>query len=389
MVPKVSVIVPVHNGEKLLPLCLDSLMNVDYPKEQLEIIVVDYNSTDDSSNIIKKYPVKYIREKKKGLGIARNTGIKLSSGELIAFTDHDCVVDKAWIANLVEAFKTDLTIGGCGGKILSYRPKTWLERCNDFFPSREAIFAKNFFLPFILTINAMYRRDILYKVGLFDKNILFCEDLDLSWRVCLEGYQLKYVPEAVVYHKWRDKLISFLIRHFKYGYSDYNVWLKYKGLVSKDSMNFNLRPLVDQFVCMLRFIMVFSVNFSRRGDNLGKNLYLFKIIKSTSYNVGWFFHNMALKIRKGKIPSPVSVGDKVIWWNHDNGGIVVLIKNSQYNRYILNDVGAQIWKLLVEGNNKEEIINEITNKYEVDKIKLKSDIEELINEFEEQGIIKK
>lgn len=387
MVPKVSVIVPVYNGEKTLSLCLDSLMSLDYPKEQLEIIVVENNSTDASPNIIKKYPVKYIFEKKKGTAIAKNIGIKVSAGELIAFTDQDCIVDKAWIKNMVESFKNDFKIGACGGKTLSYKPRTWLEKCNDFIPSIVTIFSKNNFLPFIQSCNVMYRKDVLYEIGLHDERIGFCSDLDISWRICLKGYHLKFVPEAVVYHKRRDKLNAFFAQYFKYGYEDYNVWLKYKGLVNKDSINFNLRPSSEQFLEILRSIMFFIVNFFKLKDNLDKNLYLFKFIRDVAYNVGWFFRSITSKIRRHKIPSPISVKDKVIWWNHDNGGIIVFIKNGCYNRNNLNGVAWQIWTLLMAGKKDSEIVDIVTNEYNVDKEKANKDVVNFIEELKKESLL--
>lgn len=73
MGPKVSIVLPVYNGEKTLSLCLDSLMNLDFSKDNLEIIVVDNNSTDATKDIIKRYPVKYVFERKEAV---EHAGIK-------------------------------------------------------------------------------------------------------------------------------------------------------------------------------------------------------------------------------------------------------------------------------------------------------------------------
>ena len=129
--PKVSIIVIAYNEEKMLPLCLDSLMELDYPEDKLETILVDNNSTDRTKDIIRKYPVKYVFEHKRTRGAARNKGIKASSGEFIAFTDADCIVDRNWIRRLVQGFDSD-NIGGCGGRIVTYQPKNWVESidCN-------------------------------------------------------------------------------------------------------------------------------------------------------------------------------------------------------------------------------------------------------------------
>ena len=88
---KISVIVPVRNNEEMIGDCIESLLAQDYPKEDYEIIVVDNNSTDKTTDIIKKYPVKYLHEEKTGRGIARNTAVKTAFGEIIAFTDSDYI----------------------------------------------------------------------------------------------------------------------------------------------------------------------------------------------------------------------------------------------------------------------------------------------------------
>ena len=100
--PSVTVIVPVRNGEQTIQSLLESLQKLDYNRNKVEVIVVDGNSTDKTQEIVKRYPVKLIVEKRKGLNVARNTGIKCSKGEIIAFTDSDCIVPPDWLRRLWE-----------------------------------------------------------------------------------------------------------------------------------------------------------------------------------------------------------------------------------------------------------------------------------------------
>lgn len=234
MLPQVSIIVPVYNGEKTLSLCLDSLINLDYPKEQLEIIVVDNNSRDRSKDIIKRYPVKYLFEEKKGTAHALNKGIQVSSGSLVASIDADCIADANWIKNMVNAFTSE-DIGGCGGKVLVYNPTTFVERYiqenSNLFFNERSIQSNISLLPFITDCNAMYRKNILQKAGLFDPNIFFLQDVDMSWRIFLMGYQIKYVSNALVYNKVWDDLISFFIRQFKIFYYKPFLFNKYRKIL--------------------------------------------------------------------------------------------------------------------------------------------------------------
>lgn len=97
--PFVSVIIPAYNAEKTIEACLDSIMNQTY--RNYEVIVVDDSSVDNTSTIIKKYPVKLIRAPKNLMaGGARNLGLKYAQGEIIAFTDADGITDKNWLNNI-------------------------------------------------------------------------------------------------------------------------------------------------------------------------------------------------------------------------------------------------------------------------------------------------
>lgn len=99
-------------------------MNQDYSK--LEIIFVDSNSTDKSVEKIKDFPIKLMNEKKKGASRARNTGLRNSKGEIIAFTDSDCIAKRTWISSLVNCY-TDKEVAVVGGQIKSYNPRTEFE----------------------------------------------------------------------------------------------------------------------------------------------------------------------------------------------------------------------------------------------------------------------
>jgi glycosyltransferase involved in cell wall biosynthesis len=222
--PKVSVIIPVKNGAAYIKGLLDSLMEVEYEKDKLEVIVVDGNSTDNTREIVSQYPVKLLPEERPGLNAARNTGIKHSSGEILAFTDADCVVPKNWIKNIVEVLKNP-EVGCVGGNVLRYYDN-FLSRYADesiipvmrVFKKREIL---NYVKPperFPAGCNMAIRRETLEKAGFFDESIRYGYDEDeLVERICKAGYKMVLDPEVLVKHKHRPKLMELLKQHFNYG----------------------------------------------------------------------------------------------------------------------------------------------------------------------------
>lgn len=106
--PTISVVVPCWNGEQFLASCLNSLLDQTLPKRDYEVILVDNNSSDNTLSIARQYPdIRIIQEKQRGAYAARNTGIKIARGEIIAFTDSDCVVDQNWLTSILRALSED------------------------------------------------------------------------------------------------------------------------------------------------------------------------------------------------------------------------------------------------------------------------------------------
>jgi glycosyltransferase involved in cell wall biosynthesis len=125
--PFVSVIVPVYNGERNIGNCIKSLLSLDYPSSKLEIIIVDNNSKDATRRVIQEFPViSLIEDRIQSSYAARNTGLKQSKGEIIAFTDSDCIADKDWILKAVACFQ-DESVGCVAGRIDGYPPSNYIE----------------------------------------------------------------------------------------------------------------------------------------------------------------------------------------------------------------------------------------------------------------------
>jgi len=237
--PRVSVIVPVKNGAQKIAGLLDSLMHVDYDKEMLEIIVVDGNSSDNTREIVLRYPtVKLLTEERPGLNAARNTGIKNSTGEIIAFTDSDCVVSKDWVKRIVEDF--DEKEAGCvGGNAQGFYDDLISRYCDESLIPVMRVFREKKILSEVKPplqypagCNMAIRRSTLDEVGEFDENIEYGFDEDeLVERICSTGHTMVLDPDLLVSHKHRSSVRELLKQTFRYG-RGMGVLLREKGLKS-------------------------------------------------------------------------------------------------------------------------------------------------------------
>lgn len=220
-VPFVSVVVPTFNRKDMLKDCLESLFVQSYPTERYEIIVVNGGSTDGTEILLKEYEKKalcrfrWYTQNNLGCHAARDFGIKNAIGEILCFIDDDCIADRNWIRNLVEAFYNSDKIGGVGGKIIAYKIETLAEK----FTEKTGILRQEKFksLASIITGNAAYRRNVIVAIGGFNGSFRTCEDIDVSIRARLKGYALEYCPEAIVFHRHRSTIRELIKQQYGYG----------------------------------------------------------------------------------------------------------------------------------------------------------------------------
>ena len=163
---KVSIIIPVYNTEKYLEKCLDSIINQEY--RNLEIIIVNDGSTDNSMNIIKKYQkldsrIKVFEQSNKGTGSARNKGLDNATGDYISFVDSDDYVSPLFIKKLVEAIKEDDLCSHCGMD----------KNGKDFGVTEEE---RKLFIRACVTnklYNAKYLKDIRFTNHKYSEDLIF------------------------------------------------------------------------------------------------------------------------------------------------------------------------------------------------------------------------
>ena len=200
--PFVSVVVPVRNGQDTIAECLSALLALDYPENRREIVVVDNGSTDRTAEIVSGFPVRCVREERRGRAHARNRGIGEADFGVIAFTDADCIAHRSWLRELVRELG-EPGVGGAGGEILAYEPASPAERFMARREPRWQSFVLSLDRPFLITANAAFTARALRRAGAFDPDFATAEDVDFGWRVRASGLELRYAPDAVVRHRLR------------------------------------------------------------------------------------------------------------------------------------------------------------------------------------------
>lgn len=227
LLPKVSIVVPIYNGENDLPDLINCLKSQTYPIEQVEYFLVDNASSDRTSTIIQNaaqnFPqIHYLAETKiQSSYAARNTGIRAATGEIIAFTDADCRPQPHWLAELIVPFQ-DTNIGIVAGEIIGLPGKTILEK----YAEKQDVLSQKYtlkhpFCPYGQTANLAIRKEIFTQIGLFRPYLTTGGDADICWRIQRESnWKIEFAPNAIVQHRHRSTLGEFQSQWRRYGKSN-------------------------------------------------------------------------------------------------------------------------------------------------------------------------
>ena len=232
---EVSIIVPIKDKfDPYINRCLESLKKLNY-SGSFEILVIKGGNR----------------------GQARNFGIKLAEGEVIAFTDADCIVSQDWLSLLIKNLNQDTTLGGVGGVNVSPLDDSIISKAIDFiFSSYLGSLgsaslhkpSKPKFVKALACINSAYWRHVVMEVGGFDEEFELCEDTNLSYKVRAMGYKLLLVPCILVEHYRRGRIKQFAKQFFLYG-----VGRMRSILSSKDYAN---KGIIIPFVGALLFPLI-------------------------------------------------------------------------------------------------------------------------------------
>ncbi len=226
--PMVSIVVCSYNGARTLKDCLDSLQHLHYPS--YEVIFVDDGSRDGTQEIMKAYPgVRNIAQTNQGLSFARNVGIAAARGEVVAFTDSDCMADRDWLYFLVHTLLSG-DFAAVGGPNISPPATNWIQATVGAAPgSPSHVLLTDTIAEHVPGCNMAYHKWALEEIGGFDAEFRKAgDDVDVCWRLMQRGYQIGFSPAAVVWHYRRFEVRTYFSQQL--GYGEAEAMLRYKHL---------------------------------------------------------------------------------------------------------------------------------------------------------------
>jgi glycosyltransferase involved in cell wall biosynthesis len=241
--PKISVVICTHNRDSYLGSALDTILNQEF--DDFDVVVVDNASTDRTREVVESrmpHPrLRYVYEGTLGLNVARNRGIQETTSPIIAYFDDDALAPPQWLSCLDSAYQTYPKLGVAGGKVTLIWPEgftqpnwlspTLIDALGAYELGDEIVFIKNAGQT-PRGLNYSIRRSVLEEVGDFKlnldrvgKNLLSHGELYMTELVLRQGWQVAYLPEAIVGHQVsveRTKAGWYLRRGWWQGISECN-----------------------------------------------------------------------------------------------------------------------------------------------------------------------
>ena len=227
--PSVSIIVCSYNGAKTLAACLESLGKLSYP--DYEVILVDDGSTDDTAYIAAQFPtIRYMHQSNHGLSHARNTGATAAKGEVLVYTDSDCMADVDWLYYLIGTLVSG-NYAGVGGPNVPPPAQNWVQACVAGAPGGPShVLLTDTVAEHIPGCNMAFYRWAFENVGGFDSEYHKAgDDVDFCWRVQQAGGVIAFSPAAIVWHHRRFTLRAFVTQ--QQGYGEAESLLRFKHLI--------------------------------------------------------------------------------------------------------------------------------------------------------------
>jgi cellulose synthase/poly-beta-1,6-N-acetylglucosamine synthase-like glycosyltransferase len=239
---KISIIIAALNNEQTIDECLKAVFELNYPKDFLEVIVVDGGSKDATVKIAEEYPVKVVSTPLNAPA-AYNYAMKIARNDVLGFIDADAKVEKEWLSKLVTHL-ADPQVAGVSGSIETWNTENaWARSIGYDMASRYARLKK--YATRIATMNLLLKKSVIEAAGGFDEHLPSQYDTDLGFRITRRGYKIVFDPNAKCYHFNRTTVRAFFRQQLQYGKNTLKLYFKHAKLARGDEITdflMNVQP---------------------------------------------------------------------------------------------------------------------------------------------------
>ncbi|MBD3202893.1 glycosyltransferase [Candidatus Woesearchaeota archaeon] len=283
--PNISILIPAYNEEKTISRTLRAVLNSNYDKNKLEIVVIDDGSTDSTRDIVKKFKkVRLLESDHAGKSKALNFGLKKAKYRYILSLDADSIIQKNFIPEIVKPFK-DKSVGATNGIALIDKPGSFIQffQVVDFHfinlirHSFSKVFSNSIWF---FGAAACYDKKVLDKIGYFSKKVL-TEDLDIYFRINNEKYKVITPKNAVYYTRGPGTIKDLINQRMRWFYGGVQCILKHKYLFGGKS-GFEINFLfANQFIWTFTsianiFLVIYQVLLWLPSGLKNRLFYLFR-----------------------------------------------------------------------------------------------------------------
>jgi hypothetical protein len=238
--PGVTFVIPVHNGARWLDQVLTAVWAQDYAG-RTEAIAVEDGSTDGSRGILARHAANgrltIVDGPRRGATAALNAGIAAAAQPLIAQIDQDVIIERDWLARLAAELETDPAVAAAQGHYVE-APGAGLWSRVMALDLRARYRALRSTRPdHVCTGNSVYRATALRAAGLFDEDMGYGYDNDMSYRLTGAGHRLAFAPGATAVHYWREGAAAYARQQYGFGYGRLDLLRKHRGRLAGDDVS--------------------------------------------------------------------------------------------------------------------------------------------------------
>jgi len=305
--PRISVVIPAWNEEENIANTIKSIKNQNYPKEKMEIIVVNDGSTDKTGEIAKSFSGITVIDRVKNPEFnelkagALNAGIKKAKNEILVLIDADSILKRDAIRNAVWEIVKNPELGAVSGSVLVEKPKTWIQYVQyidylnmDFYRKTQNFLNGVFCIPGPLGV---FKKSVLKKIGMFPPGHI-TEDLAITYGLHRHGYKIKTANNAISYSVAPKTLMSFIKQRIRWYKGSLLLILNNRDmLLNKKFGDYGMFILPTNYL-VLFIVILFNIFIFKRYyiDLLGQKLGLTfaHLSTNTAFSVG--FNTALLKV---------------------------------------------------------------------------------------------